>query len=64
MRSRTGLPVSLADMISSRRLRWLGNIARMSDDCFPKQLLFLGGCPNADPRMELSFTGVIRSGKI
>ena len=32
VRSRAGLTVSLVDMISCRRLRWLGHVARMNDD--------------------------------
>ena len=40
VRNRVGLLVTLADMISCRRLRWLGHVARISDDRLPKQLLF------------------------
>ena len=48
VRSRVGLPVPLADMISCRRLHWLGDIARMNDDHLPKQLLF-GWLPQCRP---------------
>ena len=48
VRGRVGLLVTLADMISCRRLRWLGHIARMSDDRLPKQLL-LGWLPQHRP---------------
>ena len=48
VRSRAGLTVSLADMISCRRLRWLGHIARMNDNRLPKQLLF-GWLPQCLP---------------
>ena len=40
--------VSLADMISYRRLRWLGHVARMNDNRLPKQLLF-GWLPQRCP---------------
>ena len=40
VRSRAGLTVSLADMISCRRLCWLGHVVRMNDNHLPKQLLF------------------------
>ena len=43
VRSKVGLPVPLADMISCRRLCWLGHIAwlsHLSDGHLPKQLLF------------------------
>jgi len=42
------MPVTLADMISCRRLRWLGHVARMGDDRLPKQLLF-GWLPQRQP---------------
>ena len=40
VKSRAGLTVSLADMISCRRLHWLDHVARMNDDYPPKQLRF------------------------
>ena len=36
---RIGMPTSLEDMIASCRLHWLGHLAKMSDQHFPKQLL-------------------------
>ena len=63
MRSRAGLTVSLADMISCRRLHWLGHVARMNDNHIPKQLLF-GWLPQRRPPHEVSFAGVIRLGAI
>ena len=42
------MPVSLADVISSRRLRWLGHLARMCDHCLPRQMLF-GWLPQCHP---------------
>ena len=50
VRSRVGMPVALADMnmISGRRLCWLGHVARMSDDRPLKQLLF-GWLPQHRP---------------
>ena len=48
VRSRVGLSVSLADMISCRRLHWLGHVARMNDNRLPKQLLF-GWLPQCRP---------------
>ena len=48
VRCRAGLTVSLADMISCRKLRWLGHIARMNDNHLPKQLLF-GWLPHRHP---------------
>ena len=36
----SALTVPLVDMISCRRLRWLGRVARMNDGHLPKQLLF------------------------
>jgi len=41
VRSRVGMPVTLVVLISCRRLRWLGYVARMGDDRLPKQLLFV-----------------------
>jgi len=40
VRNRVGMPVTLVDLISCRRLRWLGHVTRMGDDRLPKQLLF------------------------
>ena len=48
VRSRVGMPVTLADMISCRRLRWLGHVARMEDDRLPKRVLF-GWLPQRRP---------------
>ena len=33
---------ALEDVVIARRLRWLGLVARMQEDCIPKRLLF--GC--------------------
>ena len=40
VRGRMGMPISLADIISSHRLRWLGHLTRMCDHRLPKQMLF------------------------
>ena len=63
VRSRAGLTVSLVNMISCRRLHWLGHVARMNDDRLPKQLLF-GWLPQCCPSHGESFAGVIRLGII
>jgi len=57
VRSRVGMPVTLVDLISCRRLCWLGHVARMGDD----RLLLFGWLPQCRPphgshdtmRMEL-----------
>ena len=59
VRSRAGLTVSLAVMISSRRLCWLGHIARMNDDRLSKQLLF-GWLPQRRSPHGVKLAGVIR----
>ena len=41
VRSGVGLPLTLADMISCRRLHWLGHVARMSDNRLLRQLLLV-----------------------
>ena len=38
------MPETLEDIISSRRLRWLGHLARITDERIPKNILFLAGC--------------------
>ena len=40
VRGRVGMPVSLGDIISNRRFRWLGHLGRMCDSRLPKQILF------------------------
>ena len=39
---------SLEDFVASRRLRWLGHVARMEDDRLPKKILF-GWLPQKRP---------------
>ena len=43
-----GIPESLEDLITARRLRWLGHVARMEDNRLPKQILF-GWLPQKRP---------------
>jgi len=50
VRSRVGMSVTLADMISCRRLRWLGHVARMGMIAFQSNCC-LDGCPNTDHHM-------------
>ena len=38
----------MLSLVSCRRLHWLGHIARMNDNCLPKQLLF-GWLPQCRP---------------
>ena len=47
-----GMPVPLGDIISSRRLRWLGHLGRMCDSCLPKQILF-GWLPQCRPPYDI-----------
>ena len=35
-----GTEESLEHLLSARRLRWLGHLARMEEDCLPKKILF------------------------
>ena len=43
-----GMGESLEEMIITRRLRWLGHVARMDEDRFPKRMLF-GWLPQRRP---------------
>ena len=43
-----GMEESLEDLVSTRRLRWLGHLARMEVDRLPKRLLF-GWLPQRRP---------------
>ena len=43
-----GMEASLKDLITARRLRWLGHVARMEEDRIPKRLLF-GWLPQRRP---------------
>ena len=62
--NRAGLAVPLADIISCRRLHWLGHVARMSDDRLLKQLLF-GWLPQSRPAHGAKLHWCdIRSGEI
>ena len=45
---RFGMEESLEDMIIARRLRWLGHVARMSDERIPKKIMF-GWLPQRRP---------------
>ena len=40
VRRRAGMDEALEDMISAKRLRWLGHVSRMEDRRLPKKLLF------------------------
>ncbi len=44
-----GMTESLEDMVTGRRLRWLGHVSRMEDSRAPKKLLF-AGCLRRDLR--------------
>ena len=35
-----GMQETVSNLLNLARLRWLGHVARMSDDCIPKQILF------------------------
>ena len=43
-----GMQESLEDIITARRFRWLGHLARMDDNCIPKKFLF-GWLPQHRP---------------
>ncbi len=43
-----GMEESIEDLVSARRLRWLGHLARMDDDRLPKKVLF-GWLPQRRP---------------
>ena len=53
VRKSFGLREALEDVLTVRRLRWLGHVTRMEDDRTPKQLC-LDGYPSADQHMESS----------
>ena len=44
-----GMEESMEDIISARRLRWLGHVARMKEDRLPKKILF-GWLPQCRPQ--------------
>ncbi len=35
-----GMDESMEDLITGRRLRWLGHVARMDEERIPKKMLF------------------------
>ena len=43
-----GMGESLEDLITARRLRWLGHVARMDEGRIPKRMLF-GWLPQRSP---------------
>jgi len=55
------MPVSFGDVISNRRLRWLGHLGRMCDSRLPKQFLF-GRLPQRCPPhgVKLSWRDSVR----
>ena len=40
VRKSFGMTEALEDVLTGRRLRWLGHVARMEDDRTPKRLMF------------------------
>ena len=48
VRKKFGVEETLEDVVTTKRLRWLGHVARMKDDRLPKQILF-GWLPQKRP---------------
>ena len=48
VRKKFGVEETLEDVVTAKRLRWLGHVARMKDDRLPKQILF-GWLPQKRP---------------
>ena len=46
-----GMTEVLEDVVTVRRLKWLGHVARMEDERTPKRLLF-GGLPQHRPAQD------------
>ena len=40
VRNKFGVDEILEDVVTAKRLHWLGHVARMNDDCLAKQILF------------------------
>ena len=58
-----GMRESLEDLITARRLRWLGHVTRMDEDKIPKWMLF-GWLPQQRPAHILRCDGGIEQEEV